>query len=51
MYTEAKNCPCTRITCKRYQDCEACMMFHQKVKRYGLPMCQRPNKKTKKESV
>lgn len=39
--TDNENCPCKRIKCKRYGNCEACRAYHSASKSKPLPVCER----------
>ncbi len=44
MEYHSNNCPCNRIRCKRYRDCDACREHHAK-KLKSLPVCERKKAK------
>ena len=42
------NCPCKRIKCERYNDCEACREYHKNKK--TLARCEKLEKKEQRRA-
>lgn len=46
---DKENCPCKRVNCVRYGDCEACRKHHSSMDKKELTSCERLEKKLQKK--